>query len=124
LADINGGLGPVRTSHQFLDDIAHNANPVGTVNGQPAILQPDINTETDPLGNPIPNNPDLAPAYDNELLDKHFITGDGRGNENIGLTTVHHVFHAEHNRQVDSVKKQILEIASSGLDADIAFLNE
>ncbi|WP_183097160.1 peroxidase family protein [Mesorhizobium sp. YM1C-6-2] len=124
LADINGGLGPVRTAHQFLDDIAHNANPVGTVNGQPAILQPDINTETDPLGNPIPNNPDLAPAYDNELLDKHFITGDGRGNENIGLTTVHHVFHAEHNRQVDSVKKQILEIASSGLDADIAFLNE
>ena len=34
----------------------------------------------------------------------HFITGDGRGNENIGLTAVHHVFHAEHNRQVDAIK--------------------
>ena len=124
LANINGGLGPVRTSHQFLDDIAHNANPVGTVNGQPAILQPDINTETDPLGNPIPNNPDLNPAYDNELLDRHFITGDGRGNENIGLTAVHHVFHSEHNRQVEDVKKQVLEIAASGRAADIAFLNE
>ncbi len=124
LATINGGLGPVRTSHQFLDDISNNANPVGTVNGQPAILQPDENTETDPLGNPIPSNPDLNPAYDNELLDKHFITGDGRGNENIGLTAVHHVFHSEHNRQVDDVKKQALAIAASGEADDIAFLNE
>ncbi|ODT66143.1 MAG: hypothetical protein ABS75_28410 [Pelagibacterium sp. SCN 63-23] len=124
IADINGGLGPVRTSHQFLDDIAHNANPVGTVDGQPAILQPDINTETDPLGNPIPNNPDLNPAYDNELLDRHFITGDGRGNENIGLTAVHHVFHSEHNRQVRDVQTQLLEYAASGKASDLAFLNE
>ena len=42
--------------------------------------------------------------YDNELLDAHYITGDGRGNENIGLTAVHHVFHSEHNRQVDLIK--------------------
>ena len=28
----------------------------------------------------------------------HFITGDGRGNENIGLTAVHTIFHSEHNR--------------------------
>ena len=42
--------------------------------------------------------------YDNELLDAHFITGDGRGNENIGLTAVHMVFHAEHNRLVEHTK--------------------
>ena len=42
--------------------------------------------------------------YDNELLDAHFIAGDGRANENIGLTAVHHVFHAEHNRLVEHTK--------------------
>ena len=46
--------------------------------------------------------------YDNELLDAHFIAGDGRVNENIGLTAVHHVFHAEHNRLVDHTKDVIL----------------
>ena len=30
-------------------------------------------------------------TYDDELLNAHFITGDGRGNENIGLTAVHHL---------------------------------
>ena len=45
-----------------------------------------------------------SPMYDNELLDAHFIAGDGRVNENIGLTAVHHVFHAEHNRLVEHTK--------------------
>jgi hypothetical protein len=49
-----------------------------------------------------------AGTYDDELLDRHFITGDGRGNENIALTTVHHVFHSEHNRQVDAIKATVL----------------
>ncbi|WP_426247392.1 peroxidase family protein [Nocardioides sp. LHG3406-4] len=52
----------------FLDDIAHAAAP----------------------------NPEGT--HDAALLGEHFITGDGRGNENIGLTSVHHVFHSEHNR--------------------------
>lgn len=55
--------------------------------------------------------------YDNELLDAHFITGDGRGNENIGLTAVHFIFHAEHNRQVDQIKTTIFE------SGDLAFIN-
>ena len=45
-----------------------------------------------------------ANTYDNELLEAHYVTGDGRGNENIGLTTVHHVFHSEHNRLVEHTK--------------------
>ena len=62
---------------------------------------------------------DLNPAtYDNELLNAHFVTGDGRGNENIGLTSVHFVFHAEHNRLVDHIKD--VAIASN----DVAFLNQ
>ncbi len=55
-------------------------------------------------GSPDPNpgspDDDSDATYDNELLDAHFIAGDGRVNENIGLTTVHHIFHSEHNRLV------------------------
>jgi len=44
--------------------------------------------------------------------------GDGRGNENIGLTSVHHLFHNEHNRQIEEIKHTIVETG------DLAFLNE
>jgi len=122
LSNLNGGLGPVRTDHAFLDDIAHNAVPVGTFDhdgnpGTPNIaISADTDTDTgnfiamDARGNRV--------AYDDELLDRHFITGDGRGNENIGLTAVHHIFHSEHNRQIDSQK---LTILNSG---DLDFINE
>ena len=78
-----------RTGHAFLNDIAHNAVP-----------SPGLTADTDTdICNfrtvPSCQQPD---TYDNELLDRHFITGDGRGNENIGLTTIHQLFHAEHNR--------------------------
>lgn len=69
-----------RTNHAFLDDIAHGAS-------------------LDPR--------DLT-AYDNVLLGEHFVAGDGRVNENVGLTAVHHVFHAEHNRLVDDIRDRIL----------------
>ena len=58
---------------------------------------------------PIPGNGDTE--YDNELLDAHFIAGDGRVNENIGLTAVHHVFHAEHNRLVEHTKTVVVNDA-------------
>ena len=37
----------------------------------------------------------------------HFATGDGRGNENIGLTAVHTIFHAEHNRLAIEIDEMI-----------------
>lgn len=106
----NGGLGisttgAIRTPHAFLADIAHDAVPIGK------IADGDI---TIGLGNP--GNGDTE--YDNELLDAHFIAGDGRANENIGLIAVHHVFHAEHNRLVEHTKETVL--ASN----DLAFINE
>ncbi len=102
----------VSAGHGFLDDIAHNAAPV-IVGG---VLQADADVlvgnaqPADGAGNNL--------TYDNELLDAHYIAGDGRANENIGLTTVHHVFHSEHNRLVEQSKQTIL---TSG---DLAFLNE
>lgn len=105
--------GAVRTGHAFLDDIAHNAVPV-IVGGQ---LMADSDSD---VGNAVPVNSMTGcnQQYDNELLDAHYITGDGRGNENIGLTAVHHVFHSEHNRLVEANKQTIL---ASG---DLAFINE
>ncbi|MCP2020377.1 peroxidase family protein [Pseudomonas laurylsulfatiphila] len=102
----------VSTGHAFLDDIAHNAAPV-VVGG---VLQADADIA---VGNAQPVGPGGNNlTYDNELLDAHYIAGDGRVNENIGLTTVHHVFHSEHNRLVQQSKDTIL---ASG---DLAFLNE
>jgi Ca2+-binding RTX toxin-like protein len=33
----------------------------------------------------------------------HYVAGDGRVNENFGLTSIHHVFHEEHNYQIDNI---------------------
>ncbi|QEY62027.1 heme peroxidase [Metapseudomonas lalkuanensis] len=95
----------VGTGHQFLIDIAHSADPTG---GLTADADSIINVGTTPA----------AGTYDNELLDAHYMAGDGRVNENIGLTTVHHVFHSEHNRLVEQTKATLL---ASG---DVAVLNQ
>ncbi|MCU1635179.1 MAG: heme peroxidase, partial [Cryobacterium sp.] len=107
----------IRTGHAFLDDIAHHAAPGfvdanhnGTMDAGEALQTPDSDPGTGDDRNPA--------TYDDELLNAHFITGDGRGNENIALTTVHAIFHAEHNRLVGSNKATIL---ASG---DVAFLNQ
>ncbi len=39
----------------------------------------------------------------------HYIAGDGRVNENFGLTSIHHVFHEEHNFQVENLKSWIYQ---------------
>ena len=104
-------VGAVRTGHAFLDDIAHTASPVNGQTGAP--LAADADTTA---GNPVG-----AGEYDNELLDAHYIAGDGRVNENIGLTAVHHVFHHEHNRLVEHTKDVVLDTARGG---DVSFLNE
>lgn len=109
----------------FLNDIAHAAAPTSSTG---AALPADGDTgvgyfATDPDGNgeqiagPVGNRANNL-AYDNELLDRHFIVGDGRGNENIALTSIHTVFHGEHNRQVDDMKATVLATG------DLAFINE
>ena len=89
--------GTLKTGHAFLDDIAHNAVP-RTSGGLP--LDPDEGDLVDPVIIDGVPQPRPAGTYDDELLDAHFIAGDGRVNENIGLTAVHHIFHSEHNRLV------------------------
>jgi len=133
----NGGLGidltnALRTGHQFLIDVAHNAVPVFVDDDNdpatPKVLAPDTDTDTgnaqltDPFGNNL--------TYDDELLDAHYIAGDGRVNENIGLTAVHAIFHSEHNRLVDHTQTVLLDDAAKMLAAGatqaeaVAFLNQ
>jgi Ca2+-binding RTX toxin-like protein len=88
----------------FLTDIAHNADP--------SPQDTDHNPATPPVA-PTPDADNVASAdfanqppgtYDDEMLDAHFCAGDGRVNENIALTTIHQVFHSEHDRLVDYIK--------------------
>ena len=92
----------LRTNHQFLNDVAHSAVPTFSA---PGVLNPDPDTTAGgSLDAPICAIPG---CYDTELLDLHFITGDGRGNENIALTTMHTIFHSEHNRLVADIDRII-----------------
>jgi hypothetical protein len=102
------------TGHAFIDDIAHAANPRGDHDGDPATPQQALQPDADAVTG---NTPPLG-FYDDELLNAHFITGDGRGNENIGLTAVHHVFHAEHNRLVDDLKNRITATGDAAFIAE------
>jgi Ca2+-binding RTX toxin-like protein len=118
----NGGLGisivgAIQTGHAFLADIAHTAVPDGLEDGDITVGLENGGQSTDGF-------------YDNELLDAHFVAGDGRANENVGLTAVHHVFHSEHNRLVEHTKavtladaQAMLANGSSQAEA-VAFLNE
>lgn len=122
--------GSAKTGHAFLDDIAHHAVPGfvdtnrdGIQNNGELSQTPDTDTGDVNLDGVV-NEADLtaddriAGTYDNELLDRHFITGDGRGNENIALTAVHSVFHSEHNRLAEQIKE--LAVSSN----DVTFLNQ
>ena len=113
---VEGNLGspvaiPANAFHidtAFLNDIAHSAVPNGSpdpdsvagtslepaicANGFPSGVDPDLQIR-DPRVRSRAQS-----CYDNELLDLHVIAGDGRANENIGLTTIHTIFEHEHNR--------------------------
>jgi Ca2+-binding RTX toxin-like protein len=105
----------VFTNHAFLDDIAHHAAP-GYYDHDSNPLTPRIAQVADT--DPGVGDDGLTSTYDDEMLNSHFVTGDGRGNENIALTAVHSIFHSEHNRSVEANKITILQ------SGDRVFLNE
>ena len=87
----------------FVTDIAHNADP--------SPQDTDHNPATPPVA-PVPdadNTPSAdfanqpAGTYDDEMLNAHAACGDGRCNENIALTSIHQIFHSEHNRLVGDI---------------------
>lgn len=106
-------LNAIRISQAFLDDINRSAVPV--------ILGAELQPDADSVVTRSPQAQDSQGrfiTYDNELLDAHYVTGDGRGNENIALTAVHNVFHGEHNRVIEANKLTILR------SGDLESINE
>src|SRR3954451_22835837 len=104
----------------FLTDIAHNADPSALFdsNGDhipDALPQPDADTtvQTDFTKQPVG-------TYDDELLDSHAACGDGRCNENIALTSIHQIFHSEHNRLVDYIDNVLKTDNTPGAAARLA----
>jgi hypothetical protein len=89
-----------KANHEFLNDVAHSAVPTAGGPDADTAIGASLDTPVCPVGV-------VGRCYDNELLDRHFITGDGRGNENIALTAVHTVFHSEHNRLQANIKAMI-----------------
>ncbi|MDQ0869434.1 Ca2+-binding RTX toxin-like protein [Arthrobacter sp. V1I9] len=119
----NGGAGTLVPANvryfntPFLTDIAHNADP--------SAKDTDHRPDTPPVA-PQPDEDTTASAdfasqpagtYDDEMLNAHFIAGDGRVNENIGLTAIHQVFHSEHDRLVDDVKATLAKPENAALRA-------
>ena len=93
----------LRTGHAFINDMAHSASP------------------TDDFGRPLARADNVAlgaqpPAgsYDGSLLDRHYMGGDGRVNENVGLTAVQDIFHTEHDRLVAQIKQTVQNQLNAG----------
>ncbi|MBU9697664.1 hypothetical protein GU927_007370 [Rhodobacteraceae bacterium HSP-20] len=99
----------------FLNDIAHDATPNANATA-------DADAEISAPGSQSADARGNLTTYDNELLDRHFIVGDGRGNENIALTAIHTIFHSEHNRQIEAVKTSL--IAGATTPEGLRLLNE
>ncbi len=89
----------------IVPDLAGNY-PMGGPNSLSTIInfatfEPMASSGSDPLNA-------LAKNVLFDSVSDHYIAGDGRVNENIGLTTIHHVFHEEHNFQVRNIQEAIL----------------
>jgi Ca2+-binding RTX toxin-like protein len=110
IATATGGT-VMLTGHAFINDMAHAASPFSDSGA--ALL-----ADTDDVVGLSNGGGSTAGYYDNELLDAHYVAGDGRVNENIALTSVHAIFHDEHNRLIDSVKALIQAQLDAG---DTAF---
>ena len=78
----------VSSGHAFINDTMSTAVPFAQ-GGSP--LTPDADAVMNS------NRTTSDSYYDDEMLDAHLVAGDGRINENIALSAVHHVFHSEHN---------------------------
>jgi Ca2+-binding RTX toxin-like protein len=94
----------VRIGAAFINDKNHNADPFDAQTG--AMLAADA--DSDAGNQPAPG------TYDNELLDAHYVAGDGRINENLGLTAVHEIFHSEHDRLTEQTKDLVRAELANG----------
>lgn len=79
------------SSHKYVSDY------VNLQSGQPTVL----GSATDASTRAIVSEILLRSIGD------HYVVGDGRANENFGLTSIHHVWHENHNWQLDNLLYRI-----------------
>ena len=91
------------TGHAFINDMAHSASPTDDF-GRPLAPQNGV---------PVGGQP-LAGSYDADLLNRHYVAGDGRVNENVGLTAVQDIFHTEHDRLLAQIKQTVQNQLNAG----------
>lgn len=106
----------VSTGHPFLNDTTAAAVPYGI--GQ-SCSGKKLSPDSDSIMNFAAASPNCN-TYDDETLDAHLIAGDGRINENIGLSAVHNIFHAEHNLLVQDIE----DMLNNNPVIPVAFKNE
>ncbi|MDO8456692.1 MAG: peroxidase family protein [Burkholderiaceae bacterium] len=80
--------------------------PDGTYTGASA-LAPWVNFANFSITAPAGAVHDAVSQILMAAVGDHYIAGDGRVNENIALTAIHHVFHEEHNFQIQNVLNAI-----------------
>ena len=107
----------------FLTDIAHNADP-GTVGPCTTAIGVSPRVPTRCLSPDADTTPSAdfaaqpAGTYDDEMLNAHFSCGDGRCNENIALSSIHQIFHSEHDRLVADIKGTLIgDTSAAGIAA-------
>ena len=92
----------VGTGHSFINDTMASAVPYQS-QCQSQLPGGRLAPDADHVMNAANAQPSCT-TYDNESLDEHYVAGDGRVNENIGLSAIHDVFHSEHNLLVQDIK--------------------
>ncbi len=103
--DHPSGLTLLTTGHAFLNDRGplSLASDLGPGNLTEAGDNPtDWATTVAPYFSTPAFNPSGALF---QPLDQHLIAGDGRTNENIGLSSIQEIWHSEHNRNVEIIKQ-------------------
>jgi Ca2+-binding RTX toxin-like protein len=96
----------------FVTDIAHNADPSPQFGPGTCNCTPQKDADTTVQTNFLLQDPG---TYDDELLASHAACGDGRCNENIALTSIHQVFHSEHNRLATDIDNTLHQPANAAL---------
>ncbi|MHC2088980.1 peroxidase family protein [Methylobacterium sp. CM6244] len=99
--DLASASGGDYAAWTYLKNAANFVDFADIGDGKHTILLGDKNDfDTSPLGRD--GQPD--PNFSLETLLSYHIAGDHRANENVALTSVHTVFHREHNYQADQIR--------------------
>jgi Ca2+-binding RTX toxin-like protein len=90
-------------------DAAHIDRGLDTVSLSGAYISDYINLQSGkPTGlGALPANGAIVNEILLRSISDHYLAGDGRVNENFGLTAIHHVWHEDHNWQIDNLINSI-----------------